>query len=272
MNLLIAIKAVALGIVEGITEFLPVSSTGHLIIADHFLRLSQNKHFTVAFEVVIQLGAILAIIVLYWGTLWPFAGSVEQRARTWKLWGRVLVGVIPAFILGYLLDNLITGKLFNPLIVSITLIFYGIVLVIIEAILKRGRGPRITDVHDLSLWLAFAIGLFQTLSLIPGTSRSAATIIGAMILGLSRAAAAEFSFFMAVPIMVGASALTLYKDGVHFSGSEWLVMAIGFIVSFLVALVVVRIFMNFIRRHSFVGFGYYRMIIGVAVILLLVVH
>lgn len=272
MNLLVILKTVVMGIVEGITEFLPVSSTGHLIIFEHFLKLSQDKHFIVAFEVVIQLGAILAIIVLFWNTLWPFAGTPEHRARTWKLWGRVLVGVIPAFILGYLLDHVITTTLFNPTVVSITLIFYGIVLVVIEAILKRGPGPRITDVHDLTLPLAFAIGLFQTLALIPGTSRSAATIIGAMILGLSRGAAAEFSFFMAIPVMVGASGLTLYKDGLHFSGSEWLLMAIGFLVAFLVALVVVRMFMNFIRRHSFVGFGYYRILVGILVIVLLVLR
>lgn len=261
-----------MGVVEGITEFLPVSSTGHLIIVEHFLKLSGDKHFVVAFEVVIQLGAILAIIVLFWKTLWPFAGAPEQRARTWKLWGRVLVGVIPAFILGFLLDNLITGKLFNSLVVSITLIFYGIVLVVIEAILRRGEGPRITDVHDLSLRLAFAIGLFQTLALIPGTSRSAATIIGAMILGLSRTAAAEFSFFMAIPVMVGASALTLYKNGLHFSGSDWGLMAIGFIVAFAFALVVVRIFMNFIRKHDFTSFGYYRIILGILVIVLLILR
>lgn len=261
-----------MGIVEGVTEFLPVSSTGHLIIVNHFLKISRDPHFVVAFEIVIQLGAILAIIVLFWTTLWPFAGPVEQRARTWRLWGRVIVGVIPAFILGYLLDNLITGTLFTPLVVSITLLFYGIVLVVIEAVLRRGKGPRRTDVHDLSLTLAFAIGLFQTLALIPGTSRSAATIIGAMILGLSRAAAAEFSFFMAVPVMIGASALTLYKNGVHFSGGEWATMAIGFVVAFICALVVVRAFMNFIRKHDFAPFGYYRIALGILVIVLLVVR
>lgn len=272
MSLYLIIKAIIMGIVEGVTEFLPVSSTGHLIIVEHLLQISRDKHFVVAFEIVIQLGAILAIIVLFWSTLWPFAGSVERRTRTWKLWGRVLVGVIPAFILGYFLDNIITNKLFTPLVVSITLIFYGIVLVAIEAILRRGPGPRITDVHDLSIPLAFAIGLFQTLALIPGTSRSAATIIGAMILGLSRAAAAEFSFFMAIPVMIGASALTLYKNGVHFGAHDWIVMGIGFLVAFVVALVVVRAFMNFIRRHDFVPFGYYRILIGILVIILLVVR
>ena len=261
-----------MGIVEGVTEFLPVSSTGHLIIVEHFLKISQDKHFVVAFEVVIQLGAILAIVVLFWNTLWPFAGPPEQRSRTWKLWGRVIVGIIPVFFVGYFMDNLITGKLFNPIVVSITLIFYGIVLVVIEAVLRRGKGPRVTDVHDMGLWLALGVGLFQTLSVIPGTSRAAATIIGAMILGMSRAAAAEFSFFMAVPVMVGASALTLYKDGLHFTGTEWVVMLIGFVVAFICAIFIVRAFMNFIRKHDFVPFGYYRIVLGILVIVLLVVH
>lgn len=264
-----------MGVVEGVTEFLPISSTGHLIIVEQFLNLSKggqlSQAFISSFDVLIQPGAILAIIVLFWKTLWPFAGPSEQRTRTWRLWGRVIVGTIPAAVLGFLLDTFITGRLFNPLVVSITLLFYGIVLIAIESVLRRGNGPRISDVHDLGLWLALAIGMFQTLALIPGTSRSAATIIGAMILGLSRPAAAEFSFFMAIPIMAGASALTLYKHARSFTSVEWQVLILGFVVSFIVALFVVRAFMNFIRRRNFVPFGYYRIALGLLVVVLLAV-
>lgn len=264
-----------MGVVEGVTEFLPISSTGHLIIVEQFLDLSKGGQlspaFISSFDVLIQPGAILAIIVLFWKTLWPFAGPTEQRRRTWKLWGRVIVGTIPAAVLGFLLDSFITGRLFNPLVVSITLLFYGIVLVAIEAVLRRRSGPKITDVHDLGLWLALTIGMFQVLALIPGTSRSAATIIGAMILGLSRPAAAEFSFFMAIPIMAGASALTLYKHASSFTSVEWQVLILGFVISFIVALFVVRAFMNFIRRRDFALFGYYRIALGILVIVLLAV-
>ncbi|HUX21653.1 MAG TPA: undecaprenyl-diphosphate phosphatase [Spirochaetia bacterium] len=275
MSLLLIIKTVIMGIVEGVTEFLPISSTGHLIIVEQFLRLSNGGQlspaFISSFDVLIQPGAILAIVVLFWKTLWPFGGTQEENARTWKLWGRVIIGTIPAAVLGFLFDKIITGKLFNPLVVAITLVFYGIVLVVIERILRKGKAPKIEDVHNLTLSLALAIGFFQVLALIPGTSRSAATIVGAMILGLSRSSAAEFSFFMAIPIMAGASVLTLYKHASSFTGVEWEVLLIGFVVSFLLALVVVRAFMNFIRKRDFVPFGYYRIVLGALVIVLLVV-
>ncbi len=262
-----------MGIVEGVTEFLPISSTGHLIIVEQFLHLSNggqlSQKFIDSFDVLIQPGAIVAIIVLFWGTLWPFKGPAEVRARTWKLWGRVVVGTIPAGLLGFLFEKTITGSLFNPLVVSITLIFYGIVLVVIERLLSRRTESKVDDVHNLTLTLAFAIGLFQVLALVPGTSRSAATIIGAMILGLTRPAAAEFSFFMAIPIMAGASVLTLYKHASSFTSVEWIVLMIGFVVSFVIALLVVRAFMNFIRKRNFVVFGYYRIILGAVVLVLL---
>jgi len=266
MQVLAVLKAVVLGIIEGVTEFLPVSSTGHLIIAEQILKLSEDRRFVTGFEVIIQLGAVLSIVVLYWSKLWPWAAHLEARRQTWRLWRRVIVGVIPAFLFGYLLDKVVTERLFSPLVVAAMLIFYGIVLLVIEAMLKRGQGPRHSDVHDIPLAVAFGIGLFQVLALVPGTSRSAATIIGGMILGLSRAAAAEFSFFLAVPVMVGASGLTLARLGARFSESEWLLLALGFLVSFFVALVVVRAFMGFVRRRSFVPFGYYRIGLGALVI------
>ncbi len=271
MHILELIKAAFLGIVEGVTEFLPVSSTGHLIIVDHFIHLAGSPQFVTAFLVVIQLGAILAIVVLFWKTLWPWAVPSAERSRTWQLWLRVIVGVIPAAILGFLLDKFITERLFNPLVVSIALVFYGIMLIIMEYVFKRGDRTRLTDVHKMSLMVAFAIGLFQTLALIPGTSRAAATIIGGMIMGLGRAAAAEFSFFLAVPVMVGASGLTLVKQGLHFTGFEWLLMFVGFVVAFICAMFVVRAFLNFVRKRDFVPFGYYRIALGVVVIVILLV-
>ncbi|HUX50463.1 MAG TPA: undecaprenyl-diphosphate phosphatase [Spirochaetia bacterium] len=271
MHILALIKAAILGVVEGVTEFLPVSSTGHLIIAETFIKMSNDAKFVAGFEVIIQLGAMLAIVVLFWKTIWPWAAPAEERTRTWQLWLRIIIGVIPAAILGYALDKFITEKLFNPIVVSITLIFYGIVLIVIENVFKKNTRERHTDVHTISLGVAFAIGLFQTLAMIPGTSRSAATIIGGMIMGLGRAAAAEFSFFLAVPVMVGATGLTVAKQGLHFTASEWVLLAVGFIVSFLVALVVVRAFMNYLRKRDFIPFGYYRIVLGILVLVVLVV-
>jgi len=268
MQLLAALKAILLGIIEGVTEFLPVSSTGHLIIAEQFVRLSADRRFVTGFEVVIQLGAVLSIVVLYWNKLWPWAAQPAERPQTWRLWGRVVVGIIPAFVFGFFLDKVVTEHLFSPIVVASTLVFYGIVLLVIEAVLKRRQGSRLSDVHDIPLPVAFGIGLFQVLALVPGTSRSAATIIGGMVLGLSRATAAEFSFFLAVPVMVGASGLTLARLGARFTGGEWLLLAAGFLVSFLVALVVVRAFMSFVQKRSFVPFGYYRIGLGVLVIVL----
>ncbi len=272
MSILALVKAAVLGIVEGVTEFLPVSSTGHLIIADRFLRLSPDAGFVAAFEVVIQAGAILAVVVLYWRALWPWAAAPSQRARVWALWLRVLVAILPAFAAGFLLGDFITGRLFTPLVVAIALVFYGVILIIVEGVLKRGAHPgkaTVLDVHDVSLGTAFVIGLFQTLALVPGTSRAAATIIGGMVMGLSRGAAAEFSFFLAIPVMAGASGLTLIKHGLRFGAGEWLLMATGFVVAFLSALVVVRFFVGYLRKHDFVAFGWYRIALGIAVALLL---
>ena len=271
MDALTAIKAVALGVVEGVTEFLPVSSTGHLIIVEQFLRLSPDAAFVAAFEVVIQLGAILAVVVLYWGTLWPWASPPDGRTRVWKLWLRVAVGIVPAFVAGFALRDFVTEHLFKPLVVSIALVLYGVVLILVERWFRR-ETPRVRpapEISSLPLAGALAIGLFQALSLVPGTSRAAVSIIGGMILGLSRGAAAEFSFFLAVPVMVGASGLTLLKEGAALNGGQWLVLAIGFVVACLSALLVVRAFVGYLRKHDFVVFGWYRIVLGLLVALLL---
>jgi undecaprenyl-diphosphatase len=272
MNPLVLVKAAVLGIVEGVTEFLPVSSTGHLIIVERFLRLSSDERFVAAFEVVIQLGAILAIVALFWTTLWPWARVAAERSRVWSLWLRVLVAIIPAFVAGFALEGWITTRLFTPLVVAVALAFYGVILVVFERLLAA-RSPAAAaqqDVTAVPLAAAFAIGLFQTLALVPGTSRAAVTIMGGMIMGLSRGAAAEFSFFLAIPVMAGASALTLLRHGLGFSSGEWLVLAVGFVVAFVSALLVVRVFLAYLRKHDLRAFGWYRIALAILVAALLV--
>lgn len=268
-NFYTILKAIILGVVEGITEFLPISSTGHLIIAERFIQLSQNSSFVAAFQVIIQLGAILSVVVIFWKKLFPFGQGYEHNRKTMKLWFLVIVGVIPAAVLGFLFDDLIEAKLFNPLVVAIALIFYGIVLIVLEKGKKSDNPAKITDVDLLPFKFAFFIGLFQCLAMIPGTSRSAATIIGAMLLGLSRVAAAEFSFFLAIPTMFGASLLKIVKQGFSFTGFEWVIIAVGFVVSFLVALGVIKLFMNYISKKDFAIFGWYRIVLGIIVLILI---
>lgn len=257
-----------IGIVEGITEFLPISSTGHMILVDEFIRLSDNKTFTTAFEVIIQLGAILSVVVYFWKDLWPFAGTKEKQKQTWSLWSKVIVGIIPALVLGVLFNEQIES-LFNSTIVAVTLIFYGIILIILERFNKKKTSFKIDSVFNIPFSIAFFIGAFQCLAMVPGTSRSAATIIGAILLGCSRGAAAEFSFFLAIPTMLGAAAITIYKSGMAFDLQQWIIIAIGFLVSFVVAYAVIKLFMNFIRKHDFSVFGYYRIVIGIIVLLIL---
>ncbi|MDD2611771.1 MAG: undecaprenyl-diphosphate phosphatase [Bacteroidales bacterium] len=269
MDLLMLLKAVIIGIVEGITEFLPISSTGHMILVDEFVKLSSDKTFTTAFEVIIQLGAIMSVVVFFWKDLWPFAGTEEHKKDTWQLWFKVIVGVIPAVVLGLLFDDTIEKHLFNPLVVAITLVVYGIILIVLERFNAGKKEFKFNSVKSVSFGLAICIGLFQCLAMVPGTSRSAATIIGAMLLGLSRGAAAEFSFFLAIPTMVGATALTILKNGLAFDAQQWIVIAVGLITSFIVAYAVIKLFMNFIRRHDFSVFGYYRIVLGLVVLLLL---
>jgi undecaprenyl-diphosphatase len=269
MDVLMILKAIVISIVEGITEFLPISSTGHMILVDEFLELSKNKTFTTAFEVIIQLGAIMSVVVYFWKDLWPFSGPKEQQKSTWSLWFKVLAAVIPAVILGLLFNDTIEEHFFNATVVAITLVFYGIVLIVLERFNAGKTSFKIDKVSAIPYGLAFAIGLFQCLAMVPGTSRSAATIIGAMLLGLSRGAAAEFSFFLAIPTMTGAALLTIVKNGMAFSANEWVIIAIGFVVAFIVAYTVIRFFMDFIRKHDFSVFGYYRILLGIVVLLLL---
>ncbi len=269
MGIITILKVLLLGIVEGITEFLPISSTGHMILVDQFIRLSENESFTAAFQVIIQLGAILSVVVFFWKRLWPFSGKEEERRSKWILWGKVVVGVLPAVVLGLLFDDFIEEKLFNPLTVSIALIVYGIILIIMEHRNASKKSFRITDVRSLTFKAALIIGFFQCLAMVPGTSRSAATIIGGLLLGLNRATAAEFSFFLAIPTMFGATLLKIVKEGVDFTGVEWALISIGFLVSFVVALGVIKLFMAYISKKDFKPFGYYRIALGIIYLLML---
>lgn len=269
MDIVVILKAILLGIVEGVTEFLPVSSTGHMIIVDQFVKMSENEAFTAAFQVIIQLGAILSVVVYFWKRLWPFSGTKEEQHGKWVLWGKVVVGVLPAVVLGLLFDDFIEEKLFNAVTVSIALVFYGIVLIFMEKRNEKKDHFAITDVKDLTIKAALIIGFFQCLAMVPGTSRSAATIIGGLVLGLNRSAAAEFSFFLAIPTMFGATLLKIVKEGFAFTGAEWGLIGIGFVVSFIVALGVIKLFMGYITKKGFKPFGYYRIVMGIVVLLLM---
>lgn len=260
---MVFVKAVFLAIVEGVTEFLPISSTGHLILLDEFVRLSSDDGFAEAFIVIIQLPAIAAVVVYFWRDLWPFpADAAEQRARL-GLWAKIVLAFLPAAFFGALLDDFLQERLFNPVTVALALLAGGVVLIVLER-RRRGAGAFLTA-RDIPAGTALMIGFIQCLAMIPGTSRSAATIIGAMILGASRVAAAEFSFFLAIPTMAGATAYTVAKKGLAFSGLQWALLAVGSVVSFLVALGVVAGLMSFIRRNDFRVFGYYRIVLALLV-------
>lgn len=263
------IYAVILGIVEGVTEFLPISSTGHLIIVNHWVHFGTN--FTESFDVVIQLGAILSVIVYFWKKLIPRKNPIinEKEGTFISLWSKIIVAVIPAIILGLLFGNIIEHYLFNSIVVAIMLIIGGVVLIVLEG---KKREVKIVKLRDLSLGKAFAIGWIQCFAMIPGTSRSASTIIGGMLLGGSREVAAEFSFFLAIPTMILASGYTVLKHGAKFSHPELGLLAIGFIVSFVVALIVISAFMGFIKKNSFKGFGYYRIGLGIVILVLFGLH
>lgn len=258
------IKAVILGIVEGLTEFLPVSSTGHLIIVNEFVDFTGS--FAKMFDIVIQLGAILSVVVYFWRKLLPFAKSKTalERAETWDIWKKTIVGVLPAILIGATLGKHIEEKLFNPVIVALGLLIGGIILIFIE---RRKTQGKITSIAQLSYKTAFFIGLIQCLAMIPGTSRSAATIIGAMLLGTSRLVAAEFSFFLAIPTMLAASAYSLLKTGLTLNTAQLQVLIVGFVVSFLVAWLVITGFMKFIVKKDFKPFGYYRILLGTLILL-----
>lgn len=268
MNFLDMLQAVLLGIVQGITEWLPISSTGHMILVDEFLNMQVSPEFMNLFLVVIQLGSILAVLVLYFHKLNPFSGKKSQKEKkeTLSLWGKVIVAAIPAAIAGLLLDDLISGVLSVPLVVAIALIVYGVAFILIE---NRRKKPQIQSLSQLSYKTAFMIGVFQILSLVPGTSRSGSTILGAKLLGTSRFVAAEFSFFLAIPMMVGASGVRLLKyimQGLSFSANEWGVLIVGSVVAFAVSVVAIKFLMGFIRKHDFKAFGWYRIVLGIIVI------
>ena len=263
-------KVFILGIVEGITEWLPVSSTGHLILLDEFVKLKVSPEFMEMFEVVIQLGAILAVILLFFRKLNPFALSktAQEKKSTWNLWFKVVAAVLPSAVIGLLLDDWMDAHLYNYIVVAITLVLYGIAFLFIEK--KPLRRSTIADVFDIDYKTAIFIGCFQCLSLIPGTSRSGSTILGAILLGVGRSAGAEFSFFLAIPTMLGASALKLMKyllEGVSMTTTEMGVLAVGCIVSFVVSLLVIKGLMEYVRKHSFAVFGIYRIALGVLVLM-----
>lgn len=269
------IKAIILGIVEGITEWLPISSTGHMILVDEFLHLNVSDEFLEMFIVVIQLGAICAVPVLFWDKLYPLSRkkSKEENNAIWQTWFKVIVGVLPAAVLGVLLDDILDEHLYNYIVVAIALIAYGIAFIFIEKN-KAEKEFRVNSVHELSYKDALKIGAFQVLSLIPGTSRSGSTILGGMLSGVSREASAEFSFFMAIPIMLGASALKILKfilEGFSATGGEIVLLAIGMVVSFVVSVYVIKFLMDFVKRHDFKIFGYYRIGLGALVLICFII-
>lgn len=261
------LKALFLGLIEGITEWLPISSTGHLILAEEFIKLGTSEAFKEMFNVVIQLGAIMAVVVLYFHKLNPFSPkkSGRQKQLTIQLWVKVVIAVLPAIVVGLPLDDWLDEHLYNYVIVAITLIIYGILFILIENRNKRVK-PQITKLSDLPYLTALIIGLFQVLALIPGTSRSGATIIGALLIGTSRQVAAEFTFYLAIPVMAGASFLKLVKFGFQYSAIEVGVLAVGCLSAFFVSVFAIKFLVGYIKKHDFKVFGYYRIILGVIVL------
>ena len=266
MNIVEFLKVVLLGIVEGITEWLPISSTGHMILVNEFIKLNVSEEFMEMFLVVIQLGAILAVCVLYFNKLNPFSPGKDARERkdTFSLWGKVLVGCIPAGVIGVLFNDTIDALFYNPQTVAFTLILYGVLFIVVENI-NRGRTPSTSDLKDLSYKTAILIGCFQLLSLIPGTSRSGSTILGAMILGTSRFVAAEYSFFLSIPVMFGASLLKIVKYGMNYSGNEVLYLISGMVVAFIVSILAIKFLIGYIKNNDFKAFGVYRIVLGILV-------
>lgn len=266
------LKAVLFGIVEGVTEWLPISSTGHLILLNEFITLNVSDEFRSMFDVVIQLGAILAVIVLFFHKLNPFSPtkSEGEKKQTWQLWFKVIAAIIPSGIVGVLFDDWMEAHFHNATVVAIALIVYGVAFILVERRnARRVGGKTVEDVYAIGYKTALLIGCFQCLSLIPGTSRSGSTILGAILIGVGRSAGAEFSFFMAIPTMLGASAIKGLKfllSGVAATGTEIGVLIVGCVVSFVVSLLVIRGLMEYVRRHSFSAFGVYRIILGVVVL------
>ncbi len=268
MDIIEILKVIFIGIVEGITEWLPISSTGHMLLVDEFFTLNMTESFKEMFFVVIQLGAILAVVVVFWNKLWPFRFKEKPviQKDIFSMWFKVIVGCIPAGVLGLLLDDFLEEHFGGPISISIMLIVYGIAFIVIEN-WNKNRTPKVTDIDHLTYKTALIIGFFQALAMIPGTSRSGATIVGALLIGVSRTTASEFTFFLAVPTMLGASLLKMLKFGFVFTGTELMTLIIGMVVAFIVSVWAIRFLMNYVRNHDFKVFGWYRIILGAIVIL-----
>lgn len=268
MEFIEILKAIILGIIEGITEWLPISSTGHMILADEFIQLNTSDAFKEMFFVVVQLGAIMAVVVLFWNKLFPFSlkdKKLEIKKDIFDLWFKVIVAALPAAVIGLLFDDMLNAIFYNYQTVALMLIIYGILFIIVEN-RNKNRVPKVETLEALTYKTALIIGLFQVLALIPGTSRSGATIIGAILIGTSRFVAAEFTFFLAIPVMVGASLLKLLKFGLAFTASELTILLVGMFVAFIVSVLAIKFLMGYIKKHDFKAFGYYRIVLGIIVL------
>lgn len=263
------LKVIFLGIVEGITEWLPVSSTGHMLLVDEFIKMNVSEEFKELFFIVIQLGAILAVVMIFWQKMWPFGLTEEKKPMVKKdifsMWFKVVVACIPGAVVTILFDDFIEEHLHTPTVIAIALIFYGIAFIVIEN-WNKTREAKVATLADITYKTAFIIGMFQVLSIIPGTSRSGATIIGALIIGVSRVAAAEFTFFLAVPVMLGMSLLKILKIGLAFSSGELVILAVGTITAFVVSVIVIKFLMSYIKKKDFKLFGWYRIVLGALVL------
>lgn len=268
MDFLNIIKVIILGIVEGITEWLPISSTGHMILVDEFLKLNVSKEFMDMFLVVIQLGAIFAVIVLYWNKIFPFKfdNGIKVEKETFSMWFKIIVACLPAAIVGLLWDDELNALFYNPTTVALMLIIFGILFIVIENY-NKGKSPKVTSLSQITYQAAIIIGIWQLIAAVfPGTSRSGATIVGALLIGVSRTVAAEFTFFLAIPVMFGASALKLVKFGFNFTGNELMLLAIGMVVAFVVSVLSIKFLMSYIKKNDFKAFGWYRIVLGILVL------
>ncbi len=268
MDLLELFKVIILGIVEGITEWLPISSTGHMILVDEFMPLNVSEAFKEMFFVVIQLGAILAVVVLYWNKLIPFSfkEKISIKKDTFTMWFKIVVACIPAAIVGILWDDVLNDLFYNYTTVAIMLILFGVLFIVIEN-LNIGKSPKVNSISEITYQMALYIGAFQLIAAVfPGTSRSGATILGALMIGISRSVAAEFTFFLAIPVMFGASALKLLKFGLDFSGNELVLLVTGMVVAFVVSIIAIKFLMGYIKKHNFKVFGWYRIVLGCIVL------
>lgn len=269
MDFLEMLKVIFLGIVEGITEWLPISSTGHMLLVDEFVKLDMSEEFKEMFFILIQLGAILAVIILFWGKMWPFQFKDKSKPviikDTFSIWFKVVVACIPGAIVTILFDDYVEAHFQTPPVIAAALILYGIAFIVIEK-WNKTKTPKVAELSDITYKTALLIGLFQVLSIVPGTSRSGATIIGALLIGVSRVAAAEFTFFLAVPVMLGMSALKLLKFGFDFTGTEIAVLVLGMATAFLVSVFVIKFLMSYIKKKDFAAFGWYRIVLGAVII------